>query len=476
MIAFAAETARQAFTWMSVAIYLLYVVDALTHDHAAGSSDIPSNTTLRLLSHNVFMRPPLIKNNESDYKDARLAYIIKRILQRSDIITLQEMFDFFSSRRDKLLAAAASGVPRIDPATGQAMADRPVKFSGQVYSPSKHIWDLRIDGGLVILSRYPIVKSAVLQFSGRGIDSDWLAAKGALYARIDIGGGNNLHLFTTHTQASYKVTDSLDLDAVKVRFRQFTELPSFIKSNLADGGVKVGEAVVLQGDFNVDSRSCDPANNGQDAAPPLGAVVGACGKCKQASTEYAAVMQILRTGKLDVHSLPQNHWSNCTTPKSAKVSHAFTRTGRSGINAALHVPDSYHAGTDPEIHVRSASSDSSVVLPRDDGMLQTMNGEHAVTYGDSIRDASGSVIPRETVLTDHADYYSCMKIDHILRFHVTEDSVFLKGESATAKASRSTNFGDAVVANTFVDKKADPSEKFTQLSDHYGVEHQITIV
>ena len=42
-----------------------------------------------------------------------------------------------------------------------------------------------LDGGLLTLSRFPIVDSDFLVFK-RGVFSDWLSRKGVLYSKIDI--------------------------------------------------------------------------------------------------------------------------------------------------------------------------------------------------------------------------------------------------------------------------------------------------
>jgi endonuclease/exonuclease/phosphatase family metal-dependent hydrolase len=57
------------------------------------------------LSYNLFIRPPGIKNNSNDYKDERLNEFIK-IMDRFDVIGLQEIFAAFSSRQQTLIDAA----------------------------------------------------------------------------------------------------------------------------------------------------------------------------------------------------------------------------------------------------------------------------------------------------------------------------------------------------------------------------------
>ncbi len=72
-----------------------------------------------------------------------------------------------------------------------AVCDPPGFFSG--YST---------DGGLLIVSRFPILEAEFDPYP-YGVESDALSYKGVLYAKILIGTKNILHVFNTHTQASY---------------------------------------------------------------------------------------------------------------------------------------------------------------------------------------------------------------------------------------------------------------------------------
>lgn len=112
-------------------------------------------TAPRLLTFNMFMRPPGIKNNENDFKNERLDFIVQNVLPAYDIITIQEAFAYANRRIDKLLAAAFKQ-----------------GFYYQVTSSRHYPWDLGGDGGLVILSRFPIQKSDRIEFA-RGVHSDW---------------------------------------------------------------------------------------------------------------------------------------------------------------------------------------------------------------------------------------------------------------------------------------------------------------
>ena len=72
------------------------------------SQSEPPLERIRLLSLNLFLRPPLVKNNTSDYKDARTEYFSSHFMDNYDILCLQEIFATMNSRRSKLIQSAIS--------------------------------------------------------------------------------------------------------------------------------------------------------------------------------------------------------------------------------------------------------------------------------------------------------------------------------------------------------------------------------
>ncbi len=58
-----------------------------------------------------------------------------------------------------------------------------------------------IDGGLLIVSRFPIVETRFEKFNCKipSLLADGFVAKGLLYAKLDLGQKRMLHLFNTHT-------------------------------------------------------------------------------------------------------------------------------------------------------------------------------------------------------------------------------------------------------------------------------------
>jgi len=212
-------------------------IASISHPLNPIHDDLKNTTTrkhINILFYNIFLRPPGVKNNESDHKDARLKEFIK-LLPDYDIICLQEMFGFLNKRKHKLIRCAAKAG---------------FLFYTDAVSPS-FFTSFVVDGGLLVLSRFPILSSEFKPYP-YGIFSDALSQKGALYAKIQIKD-EILHLYSTHTQASY--IGSNQKFSVLTRADQFSMLREFIQTTLKKNAYKGGEMVLCGGDFNVDSRA-----------------------------------------------------------------------------------------------------------------------------------------------------------------------------------------------------------------------------
>lgn len=91
---------------------------------------------LKILTYNIFIRPPPVKTNENDWKDERIADFIN-YLQYYDIICLQELFGSISNRKQELIKYANKN-----------------GLFFFVDSPSPSFFSKFLsDGGLLILSR-----------------------------------------------------------------------------------------------------------------------------------------------------------------------------------------------------------------------------------------------------------------------------------------------------------------------------------
>ncbi|ORZ34689.1 kinase-like domain-containing protein [Catenaria anguillulae PL171] len=200
---------------------------------------VPSYTqtrTVRFLSYSIFMRVPGVKNlNHSDHKNARLNHFVDQILPNYDVICLQEMYAYGSSRVSRLLQLAkAQG------------------FYWAYTSPSKGLLNGCTDGGLVILSRFEIERHARLAYK-RSMHNCRFIAKGALYVKVKLAQDRAVHLFTTNLQKSTTHELSMHSPEVLIRQTQLAQLRSFVAQCTADRSPT--EPILLLGDFNLNARS-----------------------------------------------------------------------------------------------------------------------------------------------------------------------------------------------------------------------------
>eukprot|EP00906_Rhabdomonas_costata_P033707 RCo047481 len=143
---------------------------------------------MRVLVLNLQLLAPGISTTRNNYKDARLRYFCDEVMPRYDVLCLSEVWKAYfpvlpcmnrcldSFRRPERLLEAAK-------AHG---------FDYVVRSAAPTLWSGKIwDSGLMILSRYPILKSSTMVFSS-GLGAERLLANGALYARIALPTGESL--------------------------------------------------------------------------------------------------------------------------------------------------------------------------------------------------------------------------------------------------------------------------------------------
>jgi len=186
---------------------------------------------VRVLSYNIFMRPPGIHEKmEHDYKDERLDVFLEKEIFKWDILAFQELFGTLSKRRHKLIKTAK-------------------KKWGLLYhahSPHPSPWNKHlVDGGLVIISKFPILEDAYHVYK-EGAASDVLSAKGVLYAKIQLRKDLLVHCFTTHLQASYANREKDKEKFEAIRGSQLMELQEFIHSKTSHDCFPI----LLMGDMN----------------------------------------------------------------------------------------------------------------------------------------------------------------------------------------------------------------------------------
>eukprot|EP00439_Symbiodinium_sp_Y106_P069699 s2_g12.t1 len=233
------------------------------------AADFPP--VLRLLTYNLFLRAPapqFTHNTDNDRKDERLCRFVEH-LARYDLLCLQEVYGAFSQRRDWLINVAKRFGLKDSHRSSTGVRPRFI-----------------VDGGLLILSRLPIVFKSSHTFDP-GTSLDRFSAKGALYAKVQCGPtGPFLHVCTTHLQSTYS-EDSLQ-SSQAIRHKQLTSLVNFLREQTDDTMSETGKSrrrwpLLLCGTLNFNGRR--------------GLMDGGH------SAEYRAVLQLLRDELGEVRDL-----------------------------------------------------------------------------------------------------------------------------------------------------------------------------
>ena len=204
-------------------------------------NDNKRNKVIKILTYNFFLRPPPIKTNKDDYKEERLKDFFL-LLNNYSIICFQEIFGAIHNRKHKMIKKA------IENGFYYILKSKTPSFF------SKYL----IDGGLLLLSKYPIIESKFINYD-YGILSDSLCMKGAIFAKIKISDFY-VCLFTTHLQASYCDSGNYYWKlSIKVRTEQSEKLINFIYNiifNIPIQQIKKCK-FILVGDLNIDAHNYD---------------------------------------------------------------------------------------------------------------------------------------------------------------------------------------------------------------------------
>ena len=192
-----------------------------------------------MLCLNLFMMmPPLFPGTK---KDVRIRQLLDRAAE-FDVLCLQEVWSAYSRRVDVFIRDAA---------------DRGFCYHARSGAPRLSQLKL-LDGGLLILSRFPIDSSEFVAYS-TSAHADMVASKGALYAQLRLGD-RSLHIFNTHMQAFYAMVDP---KATAAKAIQLQELARFVLRRASSDK----EPVLLCGGETLPSHR--PTGHNLRTAPPL---------------------------------------------------------------------------------------------------------------------------------------------------------------------------------------------------------------
>jgi len=190
-------------------------------DGSIATEAVDRDHVLDVLTFNTALLPEVV----APTRQAERVALMAPHLLGYDVLVLEELF--VNGWRAALLTQLNGWYPYRTDVVGKAGA------GGNPF---------RQDGGIVILSRWPIERQGVMTFGDACSGTDCLADKGVAYAEVH-KGRFRYHVFATHAQSVY------GFGVVGVRRRQFEMWRAFI----ADQEISPSDPVVLAGDFNVDA-------------------------------------------------------------------------------------------------------------------------------------------------------------------------------------------------------------------------------
>ncbi|MBZ4321392.1 sphingomyelin phosphodiesterase [Streptomyces huiliensis] len=207
----------------------------------------PAVPNVKVLTYNTFLMSTNLYPNWGQRHRAE-AIPAAGFFQGQDVVVLQEAFDNDTS--DALKARAATRYPYQTPVVGRSKDGWDA--TGGAYSALTPE-----DGGVTVLSKWPIVRKEQVVFKD-ACGSDKWSNKGFAYAVLNVGGAR-VHVVGTHTQS----TDGgcAAGEATADRARQFREIDAFLDAK----HIPADEQVIVAGDLNVDSRSAEFASLLADA-------------------------------------------------------------------------------------------------------------------------------------------------------------------------------------------------------------------
>ncbi|DAZ99299.1 TPA: hypothetical protein N0F65_005467 [Lagenidium giganteum] len=182
------------------------------------------------MQYNVFGRPTEVSKDGQEERLARIPASLHRLSAEIDVVTFAEAD--IQSERDKML---------------QQFKKQGFMFATSILRDSDPLTSL-LNGGVIIVSKWPILREGQHIYRHACHYSDCLAAKGVKYARIlkTVNGTSKVfNVFATHMQAWSTPQGRED------RILQAQQMRAFVDSFQ----IPKHEPVIFAGDFNVDNHT-----------------------------------------------------------------------------------------------------------------------------------------------------------------------------------------------------------------------------
>jgi len=214
-------------------IYILPLSICAMFSNTQKNGSKKKKQVVSFLSYNLFCLPKVaaaLSPSCCPLSEERSSAFLKHITLY-DVLSLQEVWD-----------------PRYSAIEKHARANGMYVVGSSAPSMMRYLTLRVFGGGLVILSKFPIVDTQELLFD-RGSASDALVTKGVLYAKIQLGH-SFVHVFNTHLQASYGFEFNDNNPYIPIRLKQLRKMRAFIHKLTANDHYPI----MVMGDFNVNAR------------------------------------------------------------------------------------------------------------------------------------------------------------------------------------------------------------------------------
>ncbi|MFK7115478.1 sphingomyelin phosphodiesterase [Flavobacterium oreochromis] len=211
---------------------------------------ISSSETFSVMSYNVYQIPSVLAQYKSKERAIELQKYISNLGNETpDVLVIQEGFNARFS--DDFLAKIKTVYPYMTSLLGLYCTSS----KGTLLYPND--WDgyygdcgntlFHINGGVIILSKYPILKKYQLVFKNRINSPEGLTNRGVVYAIVQ-KNGKKYHIMGTHT-----ASEQPGFPGRLTREKQFEEMKDFKESfKIPDS-----EPVIYAGDMNVEYTLTD---------------------------------------------------------------------------------------------------------------------------------------------------------------------------------------------------------------------------
>ncbi|WP_163834797.1 sphingomyelin phosphodiesterase [Spartinivicinus ruber] len=199
-------------------------------------------TQLQVMAYNIMQLGKIAGDWDQTNRLNQLGETIRQLESLPDVIVFNEVF---TDKAADVLHQLADLYPYQTPNVGQDCSGNGWDSLSGDCSNSL----LVIRGGVMLLSRYPIVEQHALVFTASQFGSwDYQSNKGAAYIKIE-RNGQYFHVLGTHLQAAHDDSEK----SHPFRMQQLIELRQWTDSF----GISRSEPVIVAGDMNVEFGRSD---------------------------------------------------------------------------------------------------------------------------------------------------------------------------------------------------------------------------